>query len=46
MLLQLNQSSTQASSHLRTGNYTTDAFSVTQRVATDTIFRCIDQAAI
>lgn len=29
-----------------TGNYTLDAFNVTQRVATDNTFRCIDQATI
>lgn len=29
-----------------TGNYTYDAFNVTQRVATDNTFRCIDQATV
>lgn len=29
-----------------TGNYTLDAFNVTQRVATDNTFRCIDQATV
>ena len=29
-----------------TGNYTLDSFNVTQRVATDNTFRCIDQATV
>jgi carboxylesterase type B len=32
--------------HNTTGNLTLDAFNVTQRVATDNTFRCIDQATV